>query len=128
MNITEIEHSLITHRYKGIPGGTPPFRLVDIGQQGWNILRQDLPLPLGIIKQSALLHNSRWMQAFLNTTGVDLAPHGKTSMSPQLFKLQLDDGAWGITAATVMSGAGRARRRRSKRRTPRRGGAFVRRE
>ena len=101
MNITEIEHSLITHRYKGIPGGTPPFGLVDIGQQGWNILRQDLPLPLGIIKQSALLHNSRWMQAFLNTTGVDLAPHGKTSMSPQLFKLQLDDGAWGITAATV---------------------------
>ncbi len=101
MNITEIQNSLITHRYKGIPGGTPPFRLADIGQQGWNVLRQDLPLPLAIMKQSALKHNSRWMQAFLRATGVDLAPHGKTSMSPQLFKQQFDDGAWAMTAATV---------------------------
>lgn len=101
MNITEIHNTLITHRYKGIPGGTSPFRLADIGQQGWNLLRQDLPLPLAIMKQSALQHNSRWMQAFLQATGVDFAPHGKTSMSPQLFKQQFEDGAWGMTAATV---------------------------
>lgn len=101
MNITEIENTLITHRCKGIPGGTSPFRLADVGQQGWNLLREELPLPLAILRQSALQHNSRWMQAFLRTTGVDLAPHGKTSMSPQLFKQQFDDGAWGMTAATV---------------------------
>jgi len=34
-------------------------------------------------------------------TGVVLAPHGKTSMSPQLFRRQLADGAWGISVATV---------------------------
>ena len=33
--------------------------------------------------------------------GVDLAPHGKTTMSPQLFRRQLDAGAWGLTFATV---------------------------
>ncbi|MFN0160088.1 MAG: alanine racemase, partial [Burkholderiales bacterium] len=33
--------------------------------------------------------------------GASIAPHGKTSMSPQLFARQLADGAWGITVATV---------------------------
>ena len=32
--------------------------------------------------------------------GVKLAPHGKTTMSPQLMQEQLADGAWGITCAT----------------------------
>ena len=41
------------------------------------------------------------MRAFQKLTGVVLAPHGKTSMSPQLFRRQLADGAWGITVATV---------------------------
>jgi D-serine dehydratase len=30
-----------------------------------------------------------------------LAPHGKTAMSPQLLELQLDGGAWAVTAATM---------------------------
>jgi D-serine deaminase-like pyridoxal phosphate-dependent protein len=33
--------------------------------------------------------------------GILHAPHGKTTMAPQLFSRQLDAGAWGITAATV---------------------------
>jgi hypothetical protein len=30
-----------------------------------------------------------------------LAPHGKTTMAPQLFARQLEAGAWGITLATM---------------------------
>ncbi len=101
MNLTELHNTLITHRYKGIPGGTAPFALQDIALQGWNLLRQDLPLPLALLKQSALQHNSRWMREFAKATGISFAPHGKTTMSPQLFQQQLNDGAWGITAATV---------------------------
>jgi D-serine dehydratase len=41
------------------------------------------------------------MQAFARERGLDLAPHGKTTMSPQLFRRQLDAGAWGITFSTV---------------------------
>jgi D-serine dehydratase len=32
---------------------------------------------------------------------VRFAPHGKTTMSPQVFRRQLDAGAWGLTFATV---------------------------
>ena len=38
---------------------------------------------------------------FCDEHGVALAPHGKTTMAPQLFADQLAAGAWGMTAATV---------------------------
>jgi D-serine dehydratase len=41
------------------------------------------------------------MQAFADRNGARLSPHGKTSMSPELFQLQLEAGAWGLTAATA---------------------------
>jgi len=85
---------------KGWPAG-PGLPLRDVGRQGWNLLRGDLPLPVALIKASALSHNSRWMRRFLDHFGVAICPHGKTTMAPQLFARQLADGAWGITVATV---------------------------
>jgi D-serine deaminase-like pyridoxal phosphate-dependent protein len=41
------------------------------------------------------------MMRFCGERGVGLAPHGKTTMAPQIFADQLAAGAWGITAATV---------------------------
>jgi D-serine dehydratase len=40
------------------------------------------------------------MSRYCREHGVDLAPHGKTSMAPQLWERQLAEGAWGVTAAT----------------------------
>lgn len=88
-------------RTKGLPASQDAIELVAIGRRGWNVLAEDLPLPLALLKQSALTHNARWMRGFLAMTGVAIAPHGKTSMSPQLFARQLADGAWGISVATV---------------------------
>jgi D-serine dehydratase len=86
---------------KGIPAGTAPFPLGEIGRRGWNVLREDLPLPLAVLKASALEHNGRWMAGFLAASCAVIAPHGKTTMSPKLFERQLGDGAWAITVATV---------------------------
>jgi D-serine dehydratase len=49
---------------KGLPPGTPPLPLSAVGQRGWNVLREDLPLPLAILKHDAIEHNSRWMRRF----------------------------------------------------------------
>lgn len=86
---------------KGLPASLGETRADQIGQLGWNVLAEDLPLPLALLKESALRHNSAWMRGFLAMARVSIAPHGKTSMSPQLFARQLADGAWGITVATV---------------------------
>jgi D-serine dehydratase len=94
-------NSLVDSRTKGLPHSTEAVRLSEIGARKWNVLAEDLPLPVALLRRSALTHNSRWMSDFIAKTGVKLAPHGKTSMSPALFAMQLADGAWGITLATV---------------------------
>jgi len=87
---------------KGFPHRAAPLRRSAIAAQRWNMLRGDLPLPLAVVRRDALAGNLRWMQQFVREHGVDLAPHGKTPMSPQIFAAQLDAGAWGISFANVV--------------------------
>lgn len=56
--------------------------------------------PIATLRSSALQHNLERMAEFCATSGVRLAPHGKTTMAPQLFEQQLRHGAWGISVAT----------------------------
>ncbi len=86
---------------KGVPGGIAPFALRDIARKGWNLLREDLALPAAVLKTAALDHNDAWMQSFLKLSGAVISPHGKTTMSPALFRRQLEHGAWAMTVATA---------------------------
>jgi D-serine dehydratase len=72
-----------------------------IAAKGWNLLADDLAYPVVALRRSALAHNLAWMQSFAERKGIDLAPHGKTTMSPELFAQQLAAGAWGLTFATI---------------------------
>ena len=86
---------------KGYPHAAPALRRSAIAAQRWNLLRGDLPLPAAVIRRPALHGNLQWMQQFARGQGVELAPHGKTPMSPQIFAAQLAAGAWGLTFANV---------------------------
>lgn len=90
---------------KGLPPVAPGFATRDVGAQGWNVLAGDLPMPVAVVKASALAHNIAALPAYLGRAGIELAPHGKTTMCPQLFERQLDAGAWGITVATIHQAA-----------------------
>ena len=61
----------------------------------------DFMLPLMVLRESALANNIAAMAQYCADAGVQLAPHGKTTMAPQLLGRQLQAGAWGICAATV---------------------------
>jgi len=65
-------------------------------------LVRDVSLPALVIHAKALEHNLHWMQKFVSASGAELAPHGKTSMVPALFRRQLAAGAWGLTLATAV--------------------------
>ena len=65
-------------------------------------LVSDVGLPALVVHQQALDHNIRWMQTFATNSGAELAPHGKTSMVPALFRRQIEEGAWGMTLATAV--------------------------
>jgi D-serine dehydratase len=75
--------------------------LNDASRLQWSLLEEDVSLPAAVLYSDRIEHNLKWMQAFVGEYGVKLAPHGKTTMAPQLFRRQLDAGAWGITLATA---------------------------
>lgn len=89
---------------KGFSSGPERVLLLEVGSRGWSMF-EDLQPPMMVLRDSALGHNLELMAAYCLERGVDLAPHGKTTMAPQLFDRQLRAGAWGITAAS----AGQAR-------------------
>jgi len=100
LNLDALLAEPIDWRYKSFPAD-PPTRLRDVRSRGWNVLGGDFLPPVMVLKDSALRHNSRLVAAYCKRHDFLLAPHGKTAMAPQLLKLQLDDGAWAVTAATM---------------------------
>ena len=86
---------------KGLGVLEPGLAPNEIAQLEWNLLREDLSLPSAVLYEDRLLHNLSWMRRFISAYGVLLAPHGKTTMAPKLFRMQLAAGAWGITLATA---------------------------
>src|SRR5215218_5288079 len=104
----------IDARHRGFGAVAGGLAVGELGAQGYDLRRGDLPLPLLVLRRYALEHNLRAMQAWCDARGLALAPHGKTAMAPQLMRRQLEAGAWGMTAATVQqvtvmraAGAGR---------------------
>lgn len=73
----------------------------DVAALNWNLLAEDVSLPVAVLYETRVRHNLQWMQRFMEAYRVKLAPHGKTTMSPALFQRQIDNGAWGITLATA---------------------------
>ena len=91
----------LDHRTKGFPVLATATTPDQIGSLGWRVLDDVMPYPLATLRTSALAHNLNWMQDWARRKGAHLAPHGKTTMSPELFRMQLQAGAWGITVANV---------------------------
>lgn len=58
-----------------------------------------LPTPLMTLSAHGLRHNVDTLATWCTRHGVELAPHGKTTMAPALWAMQLDAGAWAITLA-----------------------------
>lgn len=102
MNDTQLNTpTYITPLNKGLGFVERTLGREDIAQLDWNLLREDLSLPSAVLYEERLQHNLNWMQQFITAYGIKLAPHGKTTMAPRLFEMQLQAGAWGITLATA---------------------------
>jgi D-serine deaminase-like pyridoxal phosphate-dependent protein len=100
INLDSVLDERVDWRFKSFPAG-PPTTIREVRGRGWNVVGGEFLLPVMVLKDSALRHNSKLMASWCRKHDVLLAPHGKTSMAPQLFKMQLDHGAWAVTAATM---------------------------
>jgi D-serine dehydratase len=100
LNLEPIAVGTIPAGTKGLPPAAAGRPLRDPGLRGYNLLAGDIPLPACVLSREAISHNRAVMREFTQRMGVLLAPHGKSTMAPQLFAEQLEDGAWAMTAAT----------------------------
>ena len=100
-SVTSNRLGLIDPLNKGLGELDSPLQPHDVAHLDWNLLREDISLPAAVLYQDKLKHNLEWMRQFISAYGMRLAPHGKTTMAPQLFAMQLNSGAWGITLATA---------------------------
>jgi D-serine deaminase-like pyridoxal phosphate-dependent protein len=61
----------------------------------------DIETPALVVDETILHRNISTMQAFANSVGVGLRPHIKTHKTPQITRLQIAAGAFGVTCAKV---------------------------
>jgi D-serine dehydratase len=85
---------------KGVPQAFDGLRREDMAARTASVPAQDLPFPVATLRRSALQGNGAWFHSLMRERDGYLAPHGKTSMSPELFALQATGGCWALTLAT----------------------------
>jgi len=64
------------------------------------LLVTDLQTPILTLDRAASDGNVGTMVAWAREHGLELAPHGKTTMAPVLWRRLIDAGCWGLTLAT----------------------------
>jgi D-serine deaminase-like pyridoxal phosphate-dependent protein len=89
----------IDWRFKGMPADADGMTVAELAGQRRNLFDGGFHPPLVTLDALALEHNLVTMRDWCRRHAVLLAPHGKTTMAPQLFARQIEHGAWGITLA-----------------------------
>ncbi|MEJ2857311.1 MULTISPECIES: amino acid deaminase [unclassified Saccharothrix] len=99
--VAALRDERIDWRFKGLPADAFGATVGEVVGRRLDLFADGFVGPLVVLDAAALEHNLAVMAAWCAEHGVLLAPHGKTTMSPQLFARQLDHGSWGITAANT---------------------------
>lgn len=68
---------------------------------GLSLFDPRIRLPAFVLRERALAHDIAVLADFCRSRGTSFAPHGKTTMSPEIFRRQAEAGAWAITVATT---------------------------
>ncbi|MFF3749852.1 amino acid deaminase [Streptomyces sp. NPDC002018] len=89
----------VDHRFKGLPPDAEGLTVAALAAERRSLFTGGFTTPVLALSAESVEHNLALLETYSARHGLAFAPHGKTSMSPQLFARQLDHGAWGITAA-----------------------------
>lgn len=82
-----------------MPADAAGMTVAELAGERRNLFDGGFHPPLVALDATALEHNLKTMRDWCERQGVLLAPHGKTTMAPQLYARQLEYGAWGISVA-----------------------------
>ncbi|MGW6295211.1 amino acid deaminase [Streptomyces sp. NPDC055058] len=97
--LARLSEERVDHRFKGLPPDAGGLTVGELAAQRRNLFTGGFTTPVLALSAERLEHNLRLMETYAARHGLAFAPHGKTSMAPQLFRRQIEHGAWGITLA-----------------------------
>ncbi|MFD7690861.1 amino acid deaminase [Streptomyces sp. NPDC059781] len=97
--LARLTEERVDHRFKGLPPDAEGLTVGELAAQRRNLFTGGFTTPVLALSAERLEHNLKLMEAYAARHGLAFAPHGKTSMAPQLFQRQIEHGAWGITLA-----------------------------
>lgn len=97
--LARLAEERVDHRFKGLPPDAEGRTVGELAAQRRNLFSDGFATPVLALSAERLEHNLALMETYTERHGLAFAPHGKTSMAPQLFRRQIEHGAWGITLA-----------------------------
>ncbi|MGF6824615.1 D-serine deaminase-like pyridoxal phosphate-dependent protein [Microbacterium sp. ZKA21] len=93
------DEALLTARDKGLPQRAVGATIAEFLATRPHL--DEFWTPLIALDDAAMRGNVTTMATWCAERGIEIMPHGKTTMAPALWKRQLDAGATGITLATM---------------------------
>ncbi|WP_328750180.1 amino acid deaminase [Streptomyces sp. NBC_00285] len=97
--LARLAQDRVDHRFKGLPPDADGLTVAELAAQRRNLFTGGFTTPVLALSAERLEHNLALMERYATRHGLAFAPHGKTTMAPQLFRRQIEHGAWGITLA-----------------------------
>jgi len=95
----ELAEIRLTARHKGLPQRAVGMTTAEFLASGPRL--SEFWTPLVVLDDTAMRHNIEVMANWCTERGLELMPHGKTTMAPSLWQRQVDAGSLGITLATM---------------------------
>ncbi len=95
----ELAEIRLTARHKGLPQRAVGMTTAEFLASGPRL--SEFWSPLVVLDDAAMRHNVEVMANWCTERGLELMPHGKTTMAPSLWQRQVDAGSLGITLATM---------------------------
>ena len=96
--------TVIEDKFKGFPIDSYGKTLEQFLATKPNLFTANFQFPIMVLKESAVKNNIAQMMSFCNSVDAQLAPHVKTTMSPQLAQMQVAAGATALTVANFWQG------------------------
>lgn len=97
-HVGKVDDQPLNWRHKAVPPSLFTTTTRDLRSRP--VSADVLGTPVMTLDRRAMAENLASMLAWCDAAGLDLAPHGKTTMAPALWLAQLEAGCWGITVAT----------------------------
>ncbi|MFE1872025.1 amino acid deaminase [Streptomyces sp. NPDC059496] len=99
--VKDLADEPVDHRFKGLPPDAQAHGLTvgRLAAERRDLYTGGFTTPVLTLDADALEHNLAALGTYAARHDLAFAPHGKTPMAPQLFRRQLEHGAWGITVA-----------------------------